>query len=88
MAMGADVRTELVKAVAATIERHAAELTTLDQAIGDQNRRLPRHEQLKAWRVLPERWSTEDGSLTPTLKVKRQVLEKRHAETIEALFKR
>lgn len=60
----------------------------LDQAIGEENRKLPRHEQLKAWRVLPERWSTEDGSLTPTLKVKRQVLEKRHAETIETLFKR
>lgn len=59
----------------------------LDQAIGEENRKLPRHEQLKAWRVLPERWSTEDGSLTPTLKVKRQVLEKRHAEAIEALFK-
>ena len=28
-------RAELVKAVAATIERHAEELTTLDQAIGD-----------------------------------------------------
>lgn len=35
MDLGADLRTELVKAVAATIERHAEELTTLDQAIGD-----------------------------------------------------
>ena len=35
MALGADLRAELVKAVAATIERHAEELTTLDQAIGD-----------------------------------------------------
>ena len=35
MALGAELRAELVKAVAATIERHADELTTLDQAIGD-----------------------------------------------------
>src|SRR5215510_9671875 len=35
MNLGADVRAELVKAVATTIERHAEELTTLDQAIGD-----------------------------------------------------
>ena len=35
MDLGADLRAELVKAVAATIERHADELTTLDQAIGD-----------------------------------------------------
>ncbi|HEV8390862.1 MAG TPA: dihydroxyacetone kinase subunit DhaL [Dongiaceae bacterium] len=35
MALDADLRAELVKAVAATIDRHAEELTTLDQAIGD-----------------------------------------------------
>ncbi len=35
MESGADLRSELVKAVAATIERHAEELTALDQAIGD-----------------------------------------------------
>ncbi|MEZ5829822.1 MAG: dihydroxyacetone kinase subunit DhaL [Dongiaceae bacterium] len=35
MDLGADMRAELVKAVAATIDRHADELTTLDQAIGD-----------------------------------------------------
>jgi len=35
MALGADLRAELVRAVAETIERHAEELTSLDQAIGD-----------------------------------------------------
>jgi phosphoenolpyruvate---glycerone phosphotransferase subunit DhaL len=35
MELGAHWRAELVKAVAATIDRHADELTTLDQAIGD-----------------------------------------------------
>jgi dihydroxyacetone kinase-like protein len=35
MDLGADLRAELVKVVAAAIDRHAEELTTLDQAIGD-----------------------------------------------------
>ena len=35
MDLGVDLRAELVKAVAATIDRRADELTTLDQAIGD-----------------------------------------------------
>jgi phosphoenolpyruvate---glycerone phosphotransferase subunit DhaL len=35
MNSGAELRAELVKAVATTIERHAEELTMLDQAIGD-----------------------------------------------------
>jgi phosphoenolpyruvate---glycerone phosphotransferase subunit DhaL len=35
MELGADLRAELVRAVAAAIDSHAEELTTLDQAIGD-----------------------------------------------------
>src|SRR6185295_15385879 len=35
MALDAELRAELVKAVAAAIESHAEELTSLDQAIGD-----------------------------------------------------
>ena len=35
MNLSADLRAELVKAVAAVIDRHAEELTSLDQAIGD-----------------------------------------------------
>ncbi len=35
MDLGADLRAELVRAVAAAIEHHADELTSLDQAIGD-----------------------------------------------------
>ncbi|HET6622048.1 MAG TPA: dihydroxyacetone kinase subunit DhaL [Dongiaceae bacterium] len=35
MASDADLKAELVKAAAATIDGHAGELTTLDQAIGD-----------------------------------------------------
>ena len=35
MNLGADLRAEMVRAVAAVIESHAEELTSLDQAIGD-----------------------------------------------------
>ena len=35
MSAGAELRAELVRAVAAVIDRHAEELTSLDQAIGD-----------------------------------------------------
>lgn len=35
MDLGADLRRDLVQVVAATIDRHADELTALDQAIGD-----------------------------------------------------
>ncbi len=60
----------------------------LDRALDDENRKLARFEQLKAWRVLPDVWSVEDGALTPTLKARRQVLEGRYADVIEELYRR
>jgi long-chain acyl-CoA synthetase len=60
----------------------------LERAIAEQNEALARFEQLKAWRVLPEVWSTDDGSLTPTLKLRRQVLERRHADALEAMYRK
>lgn len=60
----------------------------LERALGEENRKLARFEQLKAWRVLPDLWSVDDGALTPTLKVKRQVLERRYSEVIEELYRR
>lgn len=60
----------------------------LEAAIGEENRKLARFEQLKAWKVVPEVWSTADGALTPTLKLKRRVLEERHAAAIDALYAR
>jgi long-chain acyl-CoA synthetase len=58
----------------------------LDQLIGEKNAELPRFEQLKRWKILPDEWTTEDGSLTPTLKLKRRVLEARHKELLDSLY--
>lgn len=60
---------------------------TLDEAIQERNQHLPRHEQLKRWRVLPDEWSPEDGTLTPTLKVRRRPLEERYRSLIDSLYR-
>ncbi len=43
-------------------------------------------EQLKYWRLLPEPLSVENGELTPTMKVKRDVVRRRYAEIIDAMY--
>jgi long-chain acyl-CoA synthetase len=43
-------------------------------------------EQLKRWKVLPEVWSPDEGSLTPTLKVKRAHVEARHQALLDSLY--
>jgi len=43
-------------------------------------------EQIKKFELIADEWSQNTGVLTPTLKVKRRVVENRYAEKIEKLF--
>lgn len=54
--------------------------------IDEYNRDKPHHEQLRAFAILPADLTIEDGSITPTLKVKRRILEKRYAALIDAMY--
>jgi len=46
-----------------------------------------RVEQVRAFRVLPREFSIESGELTPTLKLKRKVINQHYAELIEDMYK-
>lgn len=54
--------------------------------IEDTNKDLARYEQIKKHVVLPLMLSIEGGHLTPTLKVKRRVVEKDYTELVESLY--
>jgi long-chain acyl-CoA synthetase len=51
------------------------------------NRDLSQFERIKRIAILPAEFSIESGELTPTLKVKRKVVEQRWHDTIEALYR-
>jgi long-chain acyl-CoA synthetase len=46
-----------------------------------------RVEQLRAFRVLPREFSIENGELTPTLKLKRKVINQHYADLIDGMYK-
>jgi long-chain acyl-CoA synthetase len=46
----------------------------------------PHHEQIRAFAVLPQDLSIEDGSVTPTLKVKRRILQDRYQALIAGMY--
>jgi long-chain acyl-CoA synthetase len=50
------------------------------------NRELSQFERIKKFRVLPREFSIESGELTPTMKVKRKVVEQNWAADIDELY--
>lgn len=58
----------------------------LRRGIETINQRFARVENVRDFRLLPVRLSSERGELTPTLKVKRRVVAERYAELIEEMY--
>ncbi len=50
------------------------------------NMGLANFESMKRVSVVPEEWSVEDGTLTPSMKLKRRVVEQRYAKEIEEFY--
>jgi long-chain acyl-CoA synthetase len=48
---------------------------------------LPSYERIKKFRLLPRDLTQESGEMTPTLKLKRRVIEKNHASEIESMYR-
>lgn len=56
------------------------------QAVSETNSQLGSWESIKRYEVLPVEFTVEGGDLTPSLKLKRKLLDKKFADRIEALY--
>ncbi|NDP22860.1 MAG: long-chain fatty acid--CoA ligase [Paludibacter sp.] len=61
------------------IKRFHEEIKRYNQSFGD-------FEQVKRYQLVPEEWTAAIGFLSPTLKIKRNVIEVYYAERIEKIF--
>jgi long-chain acyl-CoA synthetase len=57
------------------------------QQIDAYNADKPHHEQIHAFAILSSDLTIEDGSITPTLKVKRRILESRYKDLIDSMYR-
>ncbi len=68
--------------------RHDTDLmAAVKDAVDDANKAVSAAESIKRFRVLASDFSVEGGELTPTLKVKRNVVYDAFAEELEALYR-
>jgi long-chain acyl-CoA synthetase len=58
----------------------------VQKALDEVNATLARVETVKKFKIVPKPFSIEAGELTPTLKLKRQVVNKNYAPEIEAMY--
>ena len=65
------------------------EVLAIFQSLVDlANAKLARFEQIKRFALLPAQFSVSSGELTPTLKVRRRVVEATWADTVDRLYER
>ncbi len=59
----------------------------IQQELDERQRHLSNYEKIRKFALLPEAFTVENGLLTPTMKVKRRLVEERYAQLIEDLYR-
>jgi long-chain acyl-CoA synthetase len=57
-----------------------------DGVVEEAMQNFSQYERVKKYLLVPDEWTIESGELTPTLKVKRKVVEANYAAEIEAMY--
>jgi long-chain acyl-CoA synthetase len=58
----------------------------IDSAVEEANRAVSKAESIRKYAVLPVQWSEEGGQLTPSLKLKRDVVMREHRDDVAELY--
>ncbi|NGP04535.1 long-chain fatty acid--CoA ligase [Rhodococcus sp. 14C212] len=61
-------------------------IAEIDAAVAEGNKKVSNPEQIKKYRILEVDFTIETGELTPTLKLKRNVIHEAHGTAIEAIY--
>ena len=70
----------------AALAHHPEMRERIQQHMDEINKKFAKVEQIKKFEILPADLSQEGGELTPTLKVKRNVVSEKYESDIEALY--
>ncbi len=79
-------RTDALAATMAPVTKHPEFVARMRAAVRKGNEALAQVEKVKRFVVLERDFSQEGGELTPTMKVKRKVVEAAYAETLDRIY--
>lgn len=66
--------------------RHSKIIEYVEHCLQEVQHELAMFEKVKKFTLLPEEFSIEQGEITPTLKLRRNVISERFAREIEAMY--
>jgi long-chain acyl-CoA synthetase len=70
----------------AALVKDAKVIKAYQEIVDKVNTGLANYESMKRMSLVAEEWSVEDGTLTPSMKLKRRVVEQRYARQIDEFY--
>ena len=67
--------------------KHSLVVEKIQKEVDVANEQLPRYMQIKYYRVLPAPFSIEGGEMTPTMKLKKRVIEEKYKDLLDSMYK-
>lgn len=61
-------------------------IAEIDKAVAETNKKVSKAESIRKYRILETDFSIESGELTPTLKLKRNIIHDKHSAEIAAIY--
>ncbi len=68
------------------LANHPDVVAEVQKAVDTVNEQVSRVENVRRFAILPAEWTAESDELTPTLKLKRRVINSKYADDIEGLY--
>lgn len=68
------------------LTRHQAVRNMVQQIVAERNRQLAPYESIKDFRLLPQEFSIEQGTMTPSLKLRRRIIERCHGALLAEMY--
>jgi long-chain acyl-CoA synthetase len=71
----------------ASLTRSEEVLKLIQEEVNQVNSQMARVENIRKFRILDKKLYTEDGEVTPTMKVKRKAINEQYRELIESMYR-